>query len=101
MARKLSCMRAKDVQRPARERAQGSRSTSRHTPALDIPEGSRSRRRTAGDDEDDSDDERADPSFGHEVLGGFPNFTMLHMTLKLRYLIKFAIISSFSPHSTF
>jgi hypothetical protein len=50
MARKLSCMRAEDVQRPARERFEASRAiatTSRHTAAADTPEGSRARRGTA------------------------------------------------------
>jgi hypothetical protein len=76
MAHKLSCMRADDVQKPARDRAEGScsrqtaalntprGSCSRHTAALHTTAGSRSRSTAQLIDEDSSDDEQGDPTFG-------------------------------------
>jgi hypothetical protein len=63
MARKLSCMRAKNVQVPAQ--ASQSRQT-RTRAAVDIPESSQARRR----DEDNDDDDIHDPTYGQEELTG-------------------------------
>lgn len=73
MACKLSCMRAEDAQGPALDRPEGSRSRqtrSRHTAALDRPEGSRSRPRAKEGGEDGSDDDSDDPPYEHDELRG-------------------------------
>jgi hypothetical protein len=74
MGRKLSCMRAEDVQVPLHRAPQGGEGSSRQARHTNRPEGSCSRAKADKVDEDTSDEDFDDPTYGQEVVGGSQMF---------------------------
>ena len=70
MARKLSCMRAKDVQVPPPGSHQGRQTRTSQRAAIDTSESSHARRWDEKDDDDGGDDDIHDPSYEQDELTG-------------------------------
>ena len=66
MARKLSCMRAEDVQVPPPRSQQGQQTRRSQRAVIDRPNSSRVRRRDEEDDDDGGDDDIDDPTYEQE-----------------------------------
>ena len=70
MARKMSCMRAEDVQVPPTRSHQGWQTHTRQRAAIDRPESSHARHRDDEDDDDGGDDDIDDPIYEQDELMG-------------------------------
>ena len=70
MARKLSCMRAEDVQVPPPGSHQGRQTRTSQRAAIERLESSRARCRDDDDDDDGGDDDRDDPTYEQDELTG-------------------------------
>ena len=70
MARKLSCMRAEDVQVPPPRSHQGQQTHTSQRAAIDRSESSHARCRDEEDDNDGGDDDIDDPTYEQDELTG-------------------------------